>query len=100
MATTLVILVFALLITGVAAATVYALPIIQQANAAQAQNGDMTQAQDRLQQRDCSQSREMIQLRQRLQLRECTQNCDGAGEGICACNQGGSETANGESYQK
>jgi len=39
MTSTLTILVLALLIMGVATATMYALPIIQQAEAAQAQNG-------------------------------------------------------------
>ena len=99
MATTLAIIMLALLVTGVAIATVYALPIIQQANAAQAQNGDMTQSQDRLRQRDCSQSGEMTQTQQRLQLRECTQNCDCTCEGPCASNQGDSETAIGNTYQ-
>ena len=97
MATALTILVFALLITGVATATVYALPIIQQANAAQAQNRDMTQTQDRLRQRDCAQSGEMTQTRERLQLRECSQDC--TCEGTCTCNQGDVATANGEAYQ-
>ena len=99
MATTLAILVFALLITGVATATVYALPIVQQATAAQAQNGDMTQLQDRLRQRDCSQSGETIQSQQRLQLRDCSQNCDCTCEGICSCNQSNPETAMGNTYQ-
>ena len=97
MATTLAILVFALLITGVATATVYALPVIQQADAAQTQNGDGPQSQTRLQERDCSQTGEMTQTRERLQLRECAQNCNC--EGDCTCNQGNSETANGEVYQ-
>ncbi|MHA2428325.1 MAG: hypothetical protein ACXADB_09905 [Candidatus Hermodarchaeia archaeon] len=69
MATTWAILVFALLITSVATATVYALPIIQQAEAVQAQSGDMTQSQTQLRQRDCAQSGEMTQIRERLQLR-------------------------------
>ena len=99
MATALTILVLALLITGVAIATVYALPIIQQADAAQAQNGDMTQSQDRLRQRDCSQNGGMTQIQQRLQLRECAQNCDCTCEGTCVCNQGDSETATGNTYQ-
>ena len=81
MATTLAILVFALLITGVATATVYALPVIQQVIAAQTQNGEMMQSQ------------------QRLQFRECIQNCECTCEGTCTCNQIGSETANGETYQ-
>lgn len=91
MATPLTILVLALLITGVATATVYALPMIQQADAAQAQKGDLTQLQTRLQQRDCSQSGEMTQSRERLQLKECSHNCN--------CTQGDSDTANGETYQ-
>jgi hypothetical protein len=97
MASTLTILVLALLITGVAIATVYALPIIQQADAAQAQKGDMTQAQTRLQCRDCSQSGEMTQNRERLQLRACSQNCTCDGDGNCA--QGDSDPVNGETYQ-
>ena len=99
MATTLAIIVLALLVTGVATATVYALPIIQQANAAQAQNGDMTQSQDRLRQRDCSQNGGMTQTQQRLQLRDCTQTCDCTCEGPCASNQGDSEIATGNTYQ-
>ena len=97
MATTLTILVLALLITGVTTATVYALPIIQQTDAAQTQNGDLTQSQTRFQQRDCSQSGEMMQTRERLQLRECAQNCNGEGDftGI----QGDSDTTNDEAYQ-
>ena len=78
METALTILVFALLITGVVTAAVYALPIIQQATAAQTQNGERTQSQTRLQQRDC-QSNEMTKTQQRLQLRVHVQN------GECAC---------------
>ena len=99
MATTLAILVFALLITGVATATVYALPVIQQVTAAQTQNGDMMQSQSQLRQRECSQSGETVQLQQRLQLRECIQKCECMCEGTCTCNQSGSETANRETYQ-
>jgi len=99
MTTTLTILVVALLITGVATATVYALPIIQQAYAAQTQNGDMTPSQDRLRQRDCSQSGAMTQTRERLQLRDCAQNCNCTSEGTCTCSQGDSETAVGNTYQ-
>jgi len=78
METALTILVFALLITGVVTAAVYALPIIQQATAAQTQNGERTQSQTCLQQRDC-QSNEMTKTQQRLQLRVHVQN------GECAC---------------
>ena len=81
MATTLAIIVFALLLTGVATATMYALPIIQQASAAQAQKGDMTQTQDR------------------LRLRDCSQNCDCSCEGNGPSYQGGSETTMGNMYQ-
>ena len=98
MQTSLTILVLALLVTGVATATVYALPIIQQADAANAQNGNMAQSQSQLRQRDCAQSGEMAQTQQRLRLRACTQD----GECTCErvrCNQDGSETANGETYQ-
>ena len=93
------ILVLALLIAGVATATVYALPIIGQVNAAQAQNGDMTQSQSQLRQRDCTQSGEMTQTRERLQLRACAQNGECTCGGPCARNQGDLETANGETYQ-
>ena len=99
MATTLAIIMLALLVTGVATATVYALPIIQQVNAAQAQNGDMTQSQDRLRLRDCSQSGDMTQTQQRLRLRDCAQTCDCTCEGPCTCNQGNPETATGNTYQ-
>jgi len=99
MAKTLAILVLALLITGVATATVYALPLIEQVNAAQAQNRDMTQSQSQLRQRDCTQSGEMTQTREMLQLRTCLQNGECTGGGSCVCNQGDLETVNRETYQ-
>jgi hypothetical protein len=99
MTSALTIFVLALLVTGVATATIYAVPIIQQADAAQAQNGDMTQSQSQCGQRDCTQSGEMTQTQERLQLRACAQNGECTCEGPCACNQGDPETANGETYQ-
>jgi hypothetical protein len=93
------ILVVTLLVTGVATATVYAVPILQQTYAAQTQNGERTQSQDRLQLQDCAQSGEMTQTHQWLQLRDCAPTCDGACEGPCACNQGDSAPAMSNAYQ-
>jgi hypothetical protein len=99
MATTWAILVFALLITSVATVTVYALPVIQQADAAQAQSGDMTQSRTQLRQRECVQSGEMTQIRERLQIKACVQNGECTCEESCIRNHDDSETANGETYQ-
>jgi hypothetical protein len=99
MAKTIAILVLTLLITCVVTVTVYAFPFIEQVNAAQAQNGDMTRSQSQLRQRDYSHSGEMTQTRERLQLRTCAQNSECTYGGPCACNQGDLETTNEETYQ-
>lgn len=95
MVTTLAIIALALLLTGAATATVYALPIMPQVNGAQAQNGDLIQTQDRLRLQDCD--RDTTQTQDRLRLRDCTQNRTRKGNGYC--NNGGSESMAGHMYQ-
>ena len=97
MATTLAIIVLVLMINGVATATVYALPIIQQVNGAQAQNGDTTQTRDQLQLQD--KTRDITQTQNRLRLRDCSQNCDCPYERSGSSNQGISETTAGNICQ-
>jgi len=99
MATTLAIIAFALLFTGVATATLYALPIIPQVNGAQAQNGDVVQAQDQQQLLDRDRTRDMTQTQARLRLRDCSENCDCPCEGSGLSNQGGLEQTTGNMYQ-
>ena len=99
MASTVAILVLALLITGVVTITLYAVPIIQQADAVQVKNGDMMQSQTQRRLRDCSQSGEMTQNQERLQLRECAQNCECLCEESGLSNQGDSEQTVGNMYQ-
>ncbi|MCW4038470.1 MAG: hypothetical protein NWF13_07020 [Candidatus Bathyarchaeota archaeon] len=87
MATTLSIVVLVLLLTGVATATVYALPIISQVTADQASNGDVTQIQDR------ERKGEMMQMQDRLRLREGSQNGNGPCEESGTSDQGSSEAS-------
>ncbi len=99
MTTTGTIIVLALLITGVATATVYAVPVLQQAYAAGTQSGDRMQSQDHLRLQDGTLSGEMAQTQLRRQLSECTQTCDCTCEGPCDCNQSDSAPATGSAYQ-
>ncbi len=95
MTTTGTIIVLALLITGVATATIYAVPVLQQAYAAGTQNGDRMQSQDHLRLQDCALNGETTQTQLKLQLRDCDCTC----EGPCDCNQSDSAPATGSAYQ-
>ena len=99
MATTFSIIVLALLLTGAAATTVYALPIISQVTAAQASNGDGNQTQDQQQMQDRERKGDMTQTQDRLRLRDGSQNCNGQCEGSGTSNQGSSEQTAGDRCQ-
>ena len=91
MATTLSIIVLALLLTGVAATTVSALPLISQVTAAQASNGDGNQTQDQQQLQGRERKGDLTQTQDRLRLRDGSQNCNGQCEGIGTSDEGSSE---------
>ncbi len=100
MATTLAIVALALLLTGAATATVYALPVAPQVNGvqvqAQTQNGDMDQTQDRLRLQDCDGNMTQAHDMLRVHSRDCAQNRTGEGNGNC--NRDGSESITGHMY--
>ena len=99
MATTLSIVVLALLLTGVAITTVYALPIISQATAAQASNGDGTQTQNQQQMQDRERKGDMTQTQDRLRLRDGSQNYNCLCEGSGTSAQGSLEQTAGDMHQ-
>ena len=99
MATTFSIVVLALLLTGVAATTVYALPIISQVTAAQASNGEGIQSQGQQQLQDRGRKGDMTQTQDRLRLRDGSQNCNCICDGSGTSAQGSSEQTAGNMCQ-